>query len=333
MKKLIITMGDPAGIGCEVSLKALDREPKFRDKTMLIGSRSVVEYYAKDISLSNSLHFIQEPEDFKVGVINILDHYDMVMEDHLVGRIHKTGGDAAFAYVKKAIELALENRVQAVVTGPLNKEALRLAGHDFDGHTEIFSQLTNTKKYAMMLWSEELTVVHNSTHCSLIKACQRVKKARVLDCIDLTWQALKDLGKKDPFIAVAGLNPHSGESGLFGREEIDEIIPAIKAAKSKGIQVDGPVPPDTVFLKARQKKYDAVIAMYHDQGHIPSKLLAFDTGVNTTLGLPILRTSVDHGTAFDIAGQNLASETSMLAALALAEQFAENRCNENGGLV
>ena len=194
-------------------------------------------------------------------------------------------------------------------------------GHNFDGHTEIFATLTNTKKYTMMLWSEQLSVVHTSTHCSLREACNRVTKARVLECIHLAKDALEKLGVEKPRIAVAGLNPHSGEAGIFGTEEIDEIAPAIEAAQEEGITVEGPVPPDTVFLKAYQGKYDIVVAMYHDQGHIPMKMIACDTGVNVTLGLPIIRTSVDHGTAFDIAGQGIAKVDSMYYALKLGKKF------------
>ena len=215
----------------------------------------------------------------------------------------------------------MAGEISIVTTAPLNKEALHKGGHNFDGHTEIFATLTNTKKYTMMLWSEQLSVVHTSTHCSLREACMRVTKARVLECIYLAKDALEKLGIEKPRIAVAGLNPHSGEAGIFGTEEIDEITPAIEAAREEGITVEGPVPPDTVFLKAYQGKYDIVVAMYHDQGHIPMKMIAFDSGVNVTLGLPIIRTSVDHGTAFDIAGQGIAKVDSMYYALKLGKKF------------
>jgi 4-hydroxythreonine-4-phosphate dehydrogenase len=203
----------------------------------------------------------------------------------------------------------------------LNKEALHLGGHNYDGHTEIFATLTNTKKYTMMLWSDKLKVVHVSTHVSLKEACNRVKKDRVLDTIILADTNLKRMGIKNPRIAVAGLNPHAGESGIFGDEEIKEIGPAIEAAKEMGLDVYGPEAPDTVFLKGYRGQYDIVVAMYHDQGHIPMKMMAFDSGVNITLGLPIIRTSVDHGTAFGKAGKGTASEESMIEAIKAANYF------------
>lgn len=195
----------------------------------------------------------------------------------------------------------------------------------FDGHTEIFATLTQTKSYTMMLWSEKMSVVHVSTHCSLRQACDRAKKPRILECIHLAQQAMQQLGVETPRIAVAGLNPHSGENGLFGTEDLEEIAPAVAAAQAEGLHVDGPVPPDTVFLKAYKGVYDIVVAMYHDQGHIPMKMMAFDSGVNVTLGLPIIRTSVDHGTAFDIAGKGIANVESMLYAVDLGKRFASGR--------
>ena len=232
-------------------------------------------------------------------------------------------GNAAYIYLEKAINLALENRIRSVITAPLNKEALHLGGHEYDGHTEIFATLTQTSKYSMMLWSEKMAVVHVSTHVSLRQACDLVKKERVLDCIELAYDGMRKMGIQEPRIAVAGLNPHSGESGLFGNEEQTEISPAIEIAETEGYSIEGPVPPDTVFLKASQDEYDIVVAMYHDQGHIPMKLLAFDHGVNITLGLPIVRASVDHGTAFDIAGKGIASTTSILAALEAGTKMSE----------
>lgn len=255
-------------------------------------------------------------------------------------------GDAAFKYVTKVIELAMDKKVDATVTNAFNKEAVNLAGHHYSGHTEIYADMTGTKNYTMMLAHENLRVVHVSTHVSLREACDRVKKQRVLDVIRIADKACKDLGIKEPKIGVAGLNPHSGEHGLFGREEIDEIIPAIEAAKAEGINADGPVPPDTVFSKARGGWYDIVVAMYHDQGHIPLKVVGFVynhekkawdavAGVNITLGLPIIRVSVDHGTAFDQAGTGTASELSLRNSIEYAVMFANNKIKyvplTNGG--
>lgn len=228
----------------------------------------------------------------------------------------------------------MDHKIDATVTNALNKEAMNLAGHHYSGHTEIYADYTGTRKYTMMLAHENLRVVHVSTHVSLREACDRVKKDRILEVIRIAHQACRRLGISRPKIGVAGLNPHSGENGMFGREEIEEITPAIQAARDEGIQADGPVPPDTVFSKARGGWYDIVVAMYHDQGHIPLKVVGFVynqeeqkwdavAGVNITLGLPIIRASVDHGTAFDQAGTGLASELSLTNAMDYAIRMAE----------
>jgi 4-phospho-D-threonate 3-dehydrogenase / 4-phospho-D-erythronate 3-dehydrogenase len=267
--------------------------------------------------------------------MDVIDLASVDAKELPIGEVSKEAGNAAYLYVEKVIELALEGKVDATVTNPLNKEALNLAGHHFAGHTEIYGQLTNTSKFSMMLADGDLRVVHVSTHVSLRQACDLVKKERVLDVINIAHHACLNLGIENPRIAVAGLNPHCGENGLFGTEEIDEIIPAIEVAKSEGINVFGPLPADTVFSKARGGMYDIVVVMYHDQGHIPLKLLGFVydkelnkwkavSGVNITLGLPIIRTSVDHGTAFDQAGKMTASELSLENAIDYAVQLANN---------
>lgn len=314
----VITIGDPAGIGPEIAIKSLIENDKFRQNTIIIGSQKILKYYSEKMNHTYELNIIKDVNEFEQNMINILHVVDIDFDDIKIGKISSIAGDAAYKYLEKAIDLAMSKKIQAVVTGPLNKEALHLGGHNYDGHTEIFANLTNTSKYTMMLWSQKMAVVHVSTHVSLREACDLVKKKRVLECIELADSGMKKMGITKPKIAVAGLNPHSGESGLFGNEEIDEIIPAIKKATKKGYNVEGPVPPDTVFLKAFEKEYDIVVTMYHDQGHIPMKLLDFDLGVNTTLGLPIVRTSVDHGTAFDIAGKGVASAASLLKALEVA---------------
>lgn len=324
MNKLIgITMGDPAGVGPEISLKALCNH-KFTDSAIIFGTESVIRYYMELLNIKMELNVITDIQDFKAGHINLYNVINFDFNKEQIGKVSSVAGDAAYQYIEKAIELAMNGAVGPVVTAPLNKEALHLGGHNYDGHTEIFAELTNTKKYTMMLWSERMSVVHISTHTALRKACDAVKKERVVECIDLANEVMKNLGITHPKIAVAGLNPHSGEAGIFGTEEIEEIEPAIREKQTEGIDVSGPVPPDTVFLKAAHGQYDIVVAMYHDQGHIPMKLLAFDDGVNVTLGLPIIRTSVDHGTAFDIAGKGIAKDTSMVAALDLALRFKEN---------
>lgn len=322
MRRVVITMGDPAGVGPEISLKAVASDPKLLEETIIAGSAGILESALKLVDTDLEIEVIQEPEDFVSGKINVLDVVPLDYETIKIGEVSPIAGDAAYRYVERAIQLSMEGRTGPVVTAPLNKEALHKGGHNYDGHTEIFATLTDTKSYTMMLWSEIMSVVHVSTHCSLRDACERVKRQRVLDCIHLGRDALLKLGVEHPKIAVAGLNPHSGENGIFGWEDRDEIAPAVADAVAEGIDCEGPVAPDTVFLKASENKYDLVVAMYHDQGHIPMKLLAFDSGVNISLGLPIIRTSVDHGTAFDIAGKGIAREESMLWALKLANQFA-----------
>ncbi|SFK74872.1 4-hydroxythreonine-4-phosphate dehydrogenase [Marinilactibacillus piezotolerans] len=315
MKLNAITIGDPAGIGPEISIKGLMKNDTYRNNTLIIGSQSILEYYSKKLENPYPLNIIESPEEFLPNQINIINAVDLSLSEFEIGTVSSKAGDAAYRYLEKAIDLAMEDRIGAIITGPLNKEALHKGGHYYDGHTEIFAELTGTSKYTMMLWSNLMAVVHVSTHVSLREACDRVKKDRVYDCIQLAQEAMINMGIESPKIAVAGLNPHSGESGLFGTEDRDEIAPAIEQSVKEGLNVSGPLPPDTVFLQASKGKYDVVVAMYHDQGHIPMKLLAFDSGVNVTLGLPIIRTSVDHGTAFDIAGKGLANEESILAAL------------------
>ncbi|WDC84763.1 4-hydroxythreonine-4-phosphate dehydrogenase PdxA [Caloramator sp. mosi_1] len=303
-----ITIGDPAGVGPEVTLKAITSNHSFKANYVIYGSVKVIEYYKQLLGIKLPLNKISRVCDYNVGSINVIDVIDITMDDFEIGKVSPICGDAAFKYVEAAVKDALIGDIKAVVTAPLNKEALNKGGYNFDGHTEIFAKLTNTSKYSMMLLGGPLKVIHVSTHISLRNACDKVKKERVFDVIKIANDVLIKMGIKEPRIAVAGLNPHSGESGIFGDEEINEIIPALQLAKENGINVDGPVPPDIVFLKAVKGKYDIVVAMYHDQGHIPVKLMGFDTGVNITVGLPIIRTSVDHGTAFDIAGKGIANE-------------------------
>ena len=334
-----ITMGDPASIGPEITVKALS-DPAIYEKCspIIIGDAAVMEAAAgivgKDVKI-NAVSDVKEAK-FEFGTIDVYDMKLVDMDKLERGVVSAMAGNAAFQYVKKVIELAMNHEVDATVTNALNKEAVNLAGHHYSGHTEIYAEYTGTKKYTMMLAHENLRVVHVSTHVSLREACDRVKKDRVLEVIRIADQACKELGIKEPKIGVAGLNPHSGENGMFGREEIEEITPAIEAAKGEGIIVDGPVPPDTVFSKARGGWYDIVVAMYHDQGHIPLKVVGFVynqaeqkwdavAGVNITLGLPIIRASVDHGTAFDQAGKGVANELSLINAMDYAIRMSEGR--------
>lgn len=339
MKRIGITLGDPAGIGPEISIKAFAKKDLYeRCQPLLVGDACVVEKYLQaHPELNLKLNVVDEPDQGKYvyGTIDLIDLKAVDINQLAIGEVSAMAGNAAFQYVKKVIELALDKKIDATVTNPLNKEALNLAGHHYAGHTEIYADLTNTDKYTMMLADGNLRVVHVSTHVSLREACDRATKERVLDVIRIADKACKNLGIKNPRVAVAGLNPHCGENGLFGREEIEEINPAVEAAKAEGINAFGSLPADTVFSKANGGMFDIVVAMYHDQGHIPLKLLGFVydqekqswqavQGVNITLGLPIIRTSVDHGTAFDQAGKWSASELSLENAIDYAIRLAEN---------
>lgn len=341
MKPIIgITMGDPASIGPEISIKALSHKELYnRCHPIIIGDACVMQW-AKEILKADhiTLNPVKHIDDakFEYGVIDILDMNLVELDKLEHGKVSAMAGEAAFQYVTKVIELAKQGIIDGTVTNAFNKAAINLAGHHFSGHTEIYAEYTGTKQYTMMLAHEDLRVVHVSTHVSLREACDRVKKSRVLEVIKIADDACRQLGIAKPRVAVAGLNPHSGEGGLFGREEIDEIIPAIEAAQSDGINVEGPVPPDTVFSKAIGGWYDIVVAMYHDQGHIPLKVKGFVynraeqkwdavAGVNITLGLPIIRASVDHGTAFDQSGTGQANELSLINAIDYAILMAKNR--------
>ncbi|MBZ0303547.1 MAG: 4-hydroxythreonine-4-phosphate dehydrogenase PdxA, partial [Anaerolineae bacterium] len=241
------------------------------------------------------------------------------------GEVSALAGKASVEYIQRATQMALDGNLAAIVTAPINKEAINLGGYHYAGHTELLKDLTQARHVSMMLVSSRLRVLHVSTHVALREACDRVKKERVLTVIRLAHLSMKLLGIDNPRVAVAGLNPHASEGGLFGHEEATEIVPAVQAACDLNIDASGPWPPDTVFLQAVKGRFDVVVAMYHDQGHIPMKLLGFDEGVNVSVGLPIIRTSVDHGTAFDIVGQGIASETSLIAAIELAAQMAAAR--------
>lgn len=334
-----ITMGDPASIGPEITVKALSDSAIYEKcSPIIIGDAAVMEAAVGIVGKNVKINAVSDVKEakFEFGTIDVYDMKLVDMDKLERGVVSAMAGNAAFQYVKKVIELAMNHEVDATVTNALNKEAMNLAGHHYSGHTEIYAEYTGTKKYTMMLAHENLRVVHVSTHVSLREACDRVKKDRVLEVIRIADQACKELGIKEPKIGVAGLNPHSGENGMFGREEIEEITPAIEAAKGEGIIVDGPVPPDTVFSKARGGWYDIVVAMYHDQGHIPLKVVGFVynqaeqkwdavAGVNITLGLPIIRASVDHGTAFDQAGKGVANELSLINAMDYAIRMSAGR--------
>lgn len=328
---IAMTMGDPAGIGPEICiLSAVQHEVTNRVTTFIIGdlnrleeARSILEQAGK-LQHSVQLRSIQDVSEVKYvpGTVDVMDLQN-VPNGLPWGELSAAAGQCAFDYVKKAVELAVAGTVNAICTAPLNKEAWKMAGIKFPGHTEALAELSGSNRSAMMLVNAGLRVVHVTTHVSLRQAIEMATTDRILDRIRLTAQSLTQFGVKNPRIAVAGLNPHAGESGLFGREEETEITPAVVQAQAEGLIVTGPLPPDSVYSRAAAGQFDAVIAMYHDQGHIAIKMLGFDTGINVTLGLPILRTSVDHGTAFDIAGKGIAREQSMVASILVAADFLE----------
>src|ERR687893_1252286 len=321
---IAVTMGDPAGIGPEIVARTFAEEG-FGDegRAFVVGDPAMLERAARLLGEPLRANVIAEPEeaDFEPGAVDVLAVGEL-LEDLPFGVLDARAGDAAFRYVERATGLAKDGRVGAIATAPLNKEAMHLAGHKYPGHTEILARLTGTEDYAMMLVTDELKVVHVSTHVSLREAIDRAQPERELAVIRLAHESLKKLGVESPRVAVAGLNPHAGENGLFGREDLEKIRPAVKAALEEGVDASGPWAPDTVMMRARQGYFDVVVVQYHDQGHIPIKLMGFDTGVNVTIGLPFFRTSVDHGTAFDIAGTGEADAGSMRAALALARRLA-----------
>lgn len=332
-----ISVGDPNGIGPEITAKALSLAEIYEICCPLVVSDfELMKEAVKIAGVSVNLNRVKNPQEgkYEFGTIDVLDMNNVDMSKVVYKKATVEGGKASFEYIKKVIGLALAREIDATVTGPIHKEAINLAGYHYAGHTEIYADFTNTKDYAMMLADGDFRVVHVSTHVSLRKACDLAKKERILKVINLGYKTLLRLSVENPRIAVAGLNPHAGEDGLFGDEEMTEIIPAIEAAREKGINVDGPIPPDTVFAKARGGQYDLVVAMYHDQGHIAMKVAGFNydenteqwtsvSGVNVTLGLPIIRTSVDHGVAFGKAGEGRANPESMIQAIKMAAQLCQ----------
>ena len=320
-----VTMGDPAGIGPEIVAKIF-AETGMQDinHAVVVGDAAIMERAVRLLGLPLRINDISRPQEaaFEEGVIDLICASELP-EDLPFGKLDARAGAAAFEYIRRATELALERSVRAVATAPLNKEAMHLGGHKYPGHTEILAELTNTRDYAMMLVAEDLRVIHVSTHVPLREAIERVRPERELVVIRLAHETLRRIGVEEPRVAVAGLNPHAGENGLFGTEDAAFIAPAVKEARGEGIDARGPWPRDTVFSRARTGEYDIVVVQYHDQGHVPIKLLGFESGVNVTVGLPFFRTSVDHGTAFDIAGTGKADHTSMRAAVELARELAE----------
>ncbi|MGC4050372.1 MAG: 4-hydroxythreonine-4-phosphate dehydrogenase PdxA [Paludibaculum sp.] len=317
MELLGITMGDSSGVGPEILLNAFQRG-EIECPFVAYGDTAALERYNTH---GVEMRSIARPEDYRPGVLNVVSLGLMSGADVTPGVINAKSGHAAREYVVAATKAALAGQIAAMVTLPMNKEATQLTDPGFTGHTELIGALCGVEDVTIMLASDQLIVTHVSTHCSLADAIARARYERICTIIRMTSEAVLRL-KPGARIAVAGLNPHAGENGLFGEEEIREIRPAVEWAQAQGMPVDGPFPPDTVFfLAVRKKRYDAIVCMYHDQGHIPLKLLDFEAGVNVALGLPIIRTSVDHGTAFDIAGQGIASTVSLLRAIEFAQRL------------
>ncbi|GEO26461.1 4-hydroxythreonine-4-phosphate dehydrogenase [Alicyclobacillus acidoterrestris] len=331
---IAVTMGDPAGIGPEITLMGLqDKVIAEQVEAVVVGDVNRLEVakaaLVKAGRLSANQVTLRPIADiseamYQPGVLDVLDQNN-VPRDLPWGKVSAEAGAAAFDYVKKSVELAVAKQVDAICTAPINKEAWKLAHVPYPGHTEALAALSGSDKSAMMLVNHGLRVVHVTTHVSLKDAIAMATTNRVFERIQLTVRSLEQFGMKQPRIAVAGINPHAGEGGLFGREDIEQIAPAIEQAKQAGMDVSGPWPPDSIYARAAGGEFDAVIAMYHDQGHIAIKMLGFDTGINVTLGLPILRTSVDHGTAFDIAGKGIAREQSMVQSLQVAIDFLQGK--------
>lgn len=321
-----ITMGDAAGIGPEVIIPAvLDPAVRAACRPLVIGDLRRLQKAAEILELFPRFATIQSPEEIDddpdvISVINL----DLIPEDLRWGEESAIAGDAAYQYVKVASEYAVQGRVQAICTGPLNKAALHAGGHAYPGHTEMLAELTGTDEVSMMLSSPGLRVVHVTTHIGLIDAIARIEPGLVLRTIRRGDEALRRAGFKKPRIGVCAINPHAGENGLFGQgEEASKIYPGVEIAQAEGIDVVGPLAADTLFFRASRGDFDLVVAMYHDQGHGPIKVLGIQDGVNITVGLPVIRTSVDHGTAFDIAGKGIADSSSMKTALRQAAEMAD----------
>jgi 4-hydroxythreonine-4-phosphate dehydrogenase len=323
-----ITMGDAAGVGPEVVVKALlNKEIAEACRPVVIGDAGVIAKALKMAGNQAELNLIGDLTLFKYDAnrINILDLHNLAEKDFVIGQISAASGKASVEYILRAAQLALWHQIAAIVTAPINKEATRSAGYGELGHMDLLAHYTDTKEYATMLVSENLRVVHLTTHYSLKEAVNRVKKDLILARLNLTQKSFKAWGYAHPIIGVAALNPHGGEGGIMGDEEIEEIIPAINSAKEAGIEASGPYPADTIFNRALKGEFDVVIALYHDQGHIPIKVHNVEKSISIALGLPFIRTSVDHGTAFDIAWQGKADSTSMKEAIWAAVRLVNNQ--------
>ena len=324
-----LTMGDPAGVGPEVVVRALaERDIYDRCRPVVVGDLATVERTIAGIGLPLRAKPVASPAEaaYEHGLVELVQATADDLTGIRMGAVSAAAGKAAVQCVFKAVELAQARQIDAIATAPLNKDAINQAGYHYPGHTEMLAELTHTTDYSLMLVAGDLRVIHVTTHVSMRRALEVLSRERVLRIIRLAHRTAKELGVAAPRVAVAGFNCHAGENGLFGTEEIEHIAPAVEAARAEGIDATGPWPGDTVFYRAAtRKEFDIVVAMYHDQGHIAVKMLGFEAGVNTTAGLPIIRTSVDHGTAFRRAGQWRANAGSMIEAIKLAADLATQR--------
>ena len=320
-------MGDPAGVGAEIIVKALcDKRVDKLTECVIVGDRKIIEKAIGITGVKLSVNIIDNPADgdFKPGILNLVDLDNIDMSRFEYGKINAMCGQAAYEYIAESIRLVMNGLGDAVATTPVNKESLRAAGIEYIGHTEIFGALTGTEDPLTMFETNGLRVFFLTRHKSLRDMLSDITKENIKDCVKRCFKALNKLGVTEGTMAVAGLNPHCGEHGLFGYEEVNEIIPAVEELKAEGYPVEGPIGADSVFHQAAQGKYNSVLSLYHDQGHIATKTLDFDRTISITNGMPILRTSVDHGTAYDIAGKGIVSEVSMIEAILIATKYASS---------
>lgn len=322
---IAVPIGDPAGVGPEIVAKAVAaKEVLDAAKTVVIGDRKVMEQAVRISGVDLKINVISEAEngDYREGILNLIDLDNISLDAFAFGKVNGKCGQAAFAYIAKSIELAMAGKVDAVATTPINKESLREGEIPFIGHTEIFGELTNTEDPLTMFETNGMRIFFLTRHVSLRDMLDLIKKDRIKDYVKRCFLALERLGVKEGTMAIAGLNPHSGEHGLFGWEEVHEIAPAVEELQAEGYNVVGPIGADSVFHQAAIGRYNSVLSLYHDQGHIAAKTLDFEKTISITNGMPILRTSVDHGTAFDIAGKGVVSAVSMMEAILLAAKYA-----------
>jgi 4-hydroxythreonine-4-phosphate dehydrogenase len=323
-----ITMGDAAGIGPEITVKCLANSELYSIcNPVVLGDSRVIQAAADLTRTEFEIRSIgaAQMSEARAGLIYVIDYQNVDPSTYAMGVVNAKNGDAAVHYTQDAGRMCLDGRLAAMVSAPLNKESMREAGHTYEGQTQILAELCEAKRHGMALILGEMRIMLLTTHMSMREAIDRIKRDRVATMVDLAWDMLKFIEVPEPVIAVAGLNPHAGEGGLFGREEIDEIIPAIEDCKRRGINVIGPLPADTVFHRAHQGEFDLVVALYHDQGLMAIKLLGFGSAVTLLAGLPLIRTSVGHGTAFDIAGQNKADHTNLYKAIELAAKLGARK--------